>query len=728
MAWTPGDIPISANFQNSTAKPLEPKSLALNISDRNSIPFKYKGMVTTVTDDPTPSNNGVYVLETLPGDLNSHWEKVGQTAITAYNGLTLVSGNSIKLGGTLSGYTVIYGASNYLDFIDLADFYVELSNAFTVNTTDYKLEISQNRASFTDKKAIGAQSGITYTAAYDKDAGATGLTLVTKSYVDGLTQGLSFKEAVRVVSTSNITLSGLQTIDGVLLVDGDRVLVNGQTTASENGYYSASAGAWSRTTDADTSAEVKSGMFTFVTEGTTYQDTGWVLSTDETIVLDTTDLTFVQFSSADNIEAGDGLNKTGDTLSLDLDTNSGLSLTGSGLAIATGSAGSLLNFTNGAYNLGGTATQATTLTLAGFAFNIAGGAVSLNGLTYPSADGTTDQFLKTDGAGNLTFADIPAVYTHPSFTVRNISVDSTTLTGADVIESFSIDFTSNNEGHVTNAVSSLTTRTLTPADIGAQPAGIYDNYASWNVQASGTLGTYPINSNDTLTISAGTGVSVTRSGANIVITNTEPGSGNVNYNQVGVNLTANTARLIQHDLNSSLVVASFKDSSTGEYITNIEIDYVTDNSINITSFVNRVVDVTLLAAGSNNAPVSGGGIELDSTSITSSQILNSNSTPVTLLAAGQPNTSYHIQHIRVKVTGGTTDYATNTVLLVQFSSGEVISSINLADLPASGRWSVFNIGSHYLIPDEAVVVTARDGNPTTGDKTINVELKYEIVE
>jgi hypothetical protein len=136
----------------------------------------------------------------------------------------------------------------------------------------------------------------------------------TKAYVDAARSGLDPKDSVRAATTANITLSGTQTIDGVSVVAGNRVLVKNQSTASANGIYVVAAGAWSRATDADTSAEVTAGMFCFVAEGTTNADTGWVLTTNDTITLGTTALDFVQFSGAGQITAGAGMTKTGNTL------------------------------------------------------------------------------------------------------------------------------------------------------------------------------------------------------------------------------------------------------------------------------------------------------------------------------------------------------------------------------------------------------------------------------
>lgn len=135
-----------------------------------------------------------------------------------------------------------------------------------------------------------------------------------KADVDAARSGLDVKDSVRAATTANITLSGEQTIDGVAVVAGNRVLVKNQDTASQNGIYVAAAGSWSRATDFDADAEVTPGAFTFVEEGTVAADSGWVLTTDGAITVGTTGLTFAQFSGAGSIQAGDGLTKSGSTI------------------------------------------------------------------------------------------------------------------------------------------------------------------------------------------------------------------------------------------------------------------------------------------------------------------------------------------------------------------------------------------------------------------------------
>ncbi|MHB2246441.1 phage tail protein [Pseudomonas fitomaticsae] len=123
------------------------------------------------------------------------------------------------------------------------------------------------------------------------------VVLATREYVDAKIleemYKLDSKQSVRVATTGNIALTGLQTVDGVMLAAGDRVLAKNQTLAKDNGIYVVPAtGAWARATDADSNAEVTSALLVSVEQGATQADTRWQLITDGTIVLGTTALTF----------------------------------------------------------------------------------------------------------------------------------------------------------------------------------------------------------------------------------------------------------------------------------------------------------------------------------------------------------------------------------------------------------------------------------------------------
>lgn len=151
----------------------------------------------------------------------------------------------------------------------------------------------------------------------------SGDSLTTKGYVDtqieNAAQGLTVKESVRAAAATPVTLSNNQTVDGISLVAGNRVLVMGQggdtaTPHIDNGIYVVVAdGPWTRSADFDGSPtnEVMANAYTFVTEGTLLGGSGWVLATTDAITVGTTPLAFTQFSTAGNFTAGVGLTRSG---------------------------------------------------------------------------------------------------------------------------------------------------------------------------------------------------------------------------------------------------------------------------------------------------------------------------------------------------------------------------------------------------------------------------------
>jgi hypothetical protein len=181
----------------------------------------------------------------------------------------------------------------------------------------------------------------------------------TKAYVDAMQTGLDIKASVRAATTANITLSNTQTIDGVALSVGDRVLVKDQSTASQNGIYVVASGSWTRATDCDNTpgTEVTSGLFTFVESGTVNADSGWTLTTDGAITVGTTALAFVQFSGAGQITAGAGLSKTGNTL--DVNVANGIEISGDNVQLASSVAGAGLTYASGVLAVGGTSNRVT---------------------------------------------------------------------------------------------------------------------------------------------------------------------------------------------------------------------------------------------------------------------------------------------------------------------------------------------------------------------------------
>lgn len=160
---------------------------------------------------------------------------------------------------------------------------------------------------------------------------------VSKTYVDNLLAGLTWKSSVRVATTTNGTLAtafaNAQTVDGITLATGDRILLKNQTAGQENGIYIVQAsGAPVRSTDADSTAELRNAAC-YVQVGTAGADTAWV-QTAEVTTINTTVQTWVQFGAGTAYTAGNGLQLVSTAFSILLDTNPGLSVSGTGLKIA----------------------------------------------------------------------------------------------------------------------------------------------------------------------------------------------------------------------------------------------------------------------------------------------------------------------------------------------------------------------------------------------------------
>ena len=164
------------------------------------------------------------------------------------------------------------------------------------------------------------------------------VVLATREYVDTSVieamAKMDFKYSVLLATTANITLSGLQTIDGGLTPADARVLVKNQLAAKENGLYVSSAGAWKRAQDADTSIEVTPGLFVSVETGTVNGDSVWQLVTDAPIVLGTTALTFEVVAGRTGIVAGTYRSLTVDKLGRVIAGTNPTTLAGAGITDA----------------------------------------------------------------------------------------------------------------------------------------------------------------------------------------------------------------------------------------------------------------------------------------------------------------------------------------------------------------------------------------------------------
>ena len=254
------------------------------------------GTATVSGEDATTSNKGIASFDSTDFTVTS--------GAVAVNAITLGS-SSLNPGATTTDVAGL--TSLTVDNLNLN------GNEITSTDTNGDISLNPNGSGTVDVNNSRIVNVTDPTQAQDA---------ATKAYVDAVKQALDIKDSVRVATTADITISTAlnvgDTIDGITLADGDRVLVKDQSTGSENGIYVAGATPV-RSGDANTSAEVTPGMFVFVEEGTVNGDNGFVLTTDAPITLDTTSLTFTQFSGAGQIVAGDALSKSGNTLNVNDD-------------------------------------------------------------------------------------------------------------------------------------------------------------------------------------------------------------------------------------------------------------------------------------------------------------------------------------------------------------------------------------------------------------------------
>ena len=267
--------------------------------------------------------------------------------------------NGLKLGGVL--VTADSGEINVLDgatagtAVASKALVVDANKDINLGSGDItatNVTGTLQTAAQTNVTTVGTLDGLAVSASQTVTMGANRVTNVadpsqaqdaaTKAYVDAVKTGLDVKDSVRVATTASGTLASAfdnaSTVDGVTLATGDRIFLKNQSTASENGIYTVNAsGAPTRATDFDASSEVSGGTFTFVEEGTTNADSGWVVTNNGDVTVGTTGLTFAQFSGAGQLTAGTGMTKTGNTL--DVVAGNGITANANSIQINTTWAG-----------------------------------------------------------------------------------------------------------------------------------------------------------------------------------------------------------------------------------------------------------------------------------------------------------------------------------------------------------------------------------------------------
>lgn len=352
VTW--GDITGTLANQTDLQNALNTK---LNITDFNSYTGATDTRITNIENDITylSGQTDNKLESSIFNSYTGTTQPVIDAAITgATNGLSYL-GRDIELGGNLTKNTTISGTT--FDFIIDTD-YVKLQSISGIDIVDTegvgginiesdsgtisivgndnlavektKLEISETSMLITDSRTGATQVGLQY--AGDYSATFTNESLITKRYADTIAGGLIPKAAVLVATTTGITLSGLQTIDGIIVQDGDRVLVKDQSTASDNGIYIASASTWNRSTDYDGTpdGEISAGNIIPVLSGNTLYSTLWVLVTPNPISVGSTDLEFTLYSSPHELIAGTGIDISGNIININGSSLAGNSISWTG--------------------------------------------------------------------------------------------------------------------------------------------------------------------------------------------------------------------------------------------------------------------------------------------------------------------------------------------------------------------------------------------------------------
>tara|TARA_B100000809_G_scaffold176971_1_gene174428 strand:+ start:346 stop:2313 length:1968 start_codon:yes stop_codon:yes gene_type:complete len=318
----------------------------------------------------TPTLDVNATASDFSGTVNS----VGNFTV-ATNKFTVASGTgNTVVAGTLNGV----GAADFDSTLNV-DGAATMNGAVTLGNASGDAITSTGTHTFTPSADF--DGGFTVAGSQTIDVGSNRIQSVgtpsgttdaaTKGYVDSVKQALDIKDSAKLTTTANLgatynnaagTLTmdatGTVTIDSVLSALNDRILVKDQSTTSQNGLYYVStagavgvAGVFTRTTDADSNSEVTGGMFCFVEAGTIAADNAYVLtSITGSATLGTSGLVFTQFSGAGQITAGDGLAKSGNTMSVNVD-NQTLSIASDTLqikGIATSANGDINYGANGA--------------------------------------------------------------------------------------------------------------------------------------------------------------------------------------------------------------------------------------------------------------------------------------------------------------------------------------------------------------------------------------------
>ena len=305
---------------------------AVIVAAGEGIDVSYSSGTATVSgEDATTSNKGIASFNSNDFTVSSGAVSIGSISNSQIDNSSLTIGStSINLGATassLAGLTNVTASGAITGGSLVADNITVNGNEISSTNTNGNISLNPNGSGSIDANSANIVNVADPTQAQHA---------ATKAYVDAVKQALDIKDSVRVATTANITiataLNADDTLDGVTLANGDRVLVKDQSSAGENGIYVVGTTP-ARSADANTAAELTGGTFVFVEEGTVNGDNGFVFTHDGTPSnFGTTAMPVVQFSGAGQVIAGDALSKSGNTLNVN-DDNKTIEVSGDTLRI-----------------------------------------------------------------------------------------------------------------------------------------------------------------------------------------------------------------------------------------------------------------------------------------------------------------------------------------------------------------------------------------------------------
>ena len=450
--------------------------------------------------------------------------------------------------------------------------------------------------------------------------------IANKFYVDTVAQGLGPKAACQVATTANITLSGLQTIDGYTTVAGDRVLVKNQTSSANNGIYIASSGSWSRSADMDVWSEVP-GAYTVILNGSANIDTGWVCTATTLGTINVTAMPWVQFSAVNSYTAGTGLTLASNQFSI---TNTG---------VTAGTYGSASQSLTAIVNAQGQLTSLSAQNIALNANQITSGTIA-SSLISGSYTGITGVGTLTAGTWNASTIGVAYGGTGATTLTGYVKGSGTSaLTALSTIPNTDITGLGTMSTQNANAVSITGgSATLTTLITSGLTGYLYGNNGS-AVTASTTIPTSALSGNFVSTFSAGTtGFTPSSNTAGVI---TLAGTLNVANGGSGVTTSSGANSIVLRDANGNITTNCLFESYVSQAAsgTTITLTASTAQNYQITGSGGQTIklpDATTLPNGAtftfNNNQSSGTITVVNNSSTTVATIQSGGYTTVVLLS------------------------------------------------------------------------------------------------